>query len=289
MIRTFFHSPYIRILRPLHWVKNLIIFAPLFFARYMFDMTKIEAVALAFVTFSCAASIVYIVNDMCDEEKDRAHPKKKERPIASGAISRRVAILLASMLACLTLFIALWYVPAVLPVLGAYVALNLLYSFWLKQVIIADVLCVAMFYILRILAGGAAAGVVVSGWIVLCALFLALLITLGKRRAEFLLANRRAVLEQYSLAFLDQLILISASLTIVSYALYSVLVQKSALAVYSVLFVLLGLFRFLYVVQSSDKAEFPERLMFSDKYLLWSIVLWGAFMLVIFYHTTAVL
>lgn len=287
MIENFFNNRkiglYIKMLRPQQWIKNLFIFVPIFFVKQILAAEKLIPAVWALVVFCLAASAMYIINDTLDKETDSAHPQKQRRPIASGQIS--VADALVSL--CLLIVVAsvILYVctPSIWPVMLVYVVLNLAYSFYLKKVVIFDLIVVSVFYLLRILAGGLATNTYISHWLVLCVVFATLFMVIGKRMSEFEHLNKREVLHSYNLDILEHLLTISAGLTIVCYGLYSILGSTSPWAVYSTLFVILGVFRYLYIIHTSPQAEFPEKLVFTDRVILGSVVSWMIYMYLILY------
>lgn len=274
---------YLRLMRPVQWVKNIIVFTPIFFAAAVFEWSDLWEALVVFVAFCAAASTVYIINDIADRDQDRQHPKKKLRPIPSGHVSMRGASVLALVLLVLTAA-ALSFVPAAAPVIISYVLLSIAYSFYLKHIAILDIVCVAFFYVMRVLAGGLATATYISPWIILCVLFGALVIVIGKRRAEFAHAARRAVLEGYTKQSLDYLLAISATLAVVSYALYSAIGSHSPLAIYSTIFVIIAIFRVVNTIYAdSAEAEFPERLLFQDTVALTAGAAWALYMFAILY------
>jgi len=270
-------------MRPQQWIKNLFIFVPIFFAKEIFIPDKLITTALAFLAFCAVASAMYIINDIADIQQDSDHPQKKSRPLASGAIKIWQALLLCAVLIAAAILIAGFWLPQILGILGLYAVLNLLYSLWLKHVVIFDILLISGFYLIRVITGGLALDIPISRWLILCAIFVSLFIIIGKRRAEFRQANQREVLKNYSSELLEYLTVISATLTIVAYGLYSVIGTTSPLAVYSIFFVLLGIFRYLYMIYTSAEAEFPEKIIFTDKIILGSLVGWVVYMYFVFY------
>jgi len=275
--------PYIELARPLQWAKNLLVFTPIFFANQVFDLKILGGGMLAYVTFSLAASAVYVMNDLSDAEHDRLHPRKRFRPIARGDVHETRAVLFIVMLLS-AIIISLAFVPALVPVVIAYIGLNALYSFKLKHVAVVDVLLVSMFYVLRVVAGGVATGLPLTPWIVLCVLFGALFIIIGKRRAEANYTTRRFVLDTYSKEALDAMLNVTAGLSIISYGLYSILGHNSPYLVYSTIFVAFVFFRMLnHIYLRPDDAEAPERLVFKDRWILASFVLWVVYVFWIFY------
>lgn len=274
-------------LRPYQWVKNLLVFAPLVFARRLGAAESLLQACLAFVSFSLVASGIYILNDLHDLENDRRHPKKRSRPIASGRLPRSAA--LAALLACtlVGLGLAAWRGFLLLPL--AYWCVNLLYSWRLKHVVILDAMCIAAGFLLRVYAGGVAIGVPVSGWLTLCTFFVALLLAFCKRRAELVLlgersAGHRRALEDYSPGFLDQMIAPLGALTVLAYAAYTTSPEaarnfgpeRAHLLVFTVPFVVYGIFRYLFLVHMRGEGGDPTRLLLRDVPTLVNIALWFA-------------
>ncbi|MEN9649281.1 MAG: hypothetical protein RL094_248 [Candidatus Parcubacteria bacterium] len=273
----------LRLLRPTSWIKNFFIFVPLFFAREFLFIQKLESVIVAFICFSLTASCVYILNDIADREQDKLHDKKKFRPIASGAVSVRRALQVFAVLLITTIALTHYVVPAITYYLAAYFLLNIAYSFYLKHIATIDILLISGFFLIRILIGGEAAGVHISLWLLLCTIFISLFLIVGKRIAEFNGKSKRAVLNVYTSEFLTALLIIAATLSIISYSLYSVLVLNSYIAVYSIFFVLLGVLRYVFIVFTSAKSEYPERAVVSDPIVLVATLGWIIFMCMIFY------
>ncbi|MCX6784804.1 MAG: UbiA prenyltransferase family protein, partial [Candidatus Komeilibacteria bacterium] len=285
LVDDFFYqlSLYLTLMRPWQWIKNLFIFAPLFFARDVFDLNKLAASIWAFVVFCLTASAVYLINDLADKKTDAEHPKKKFRPVAAGLVSAPAAGVLSGLLLMVAAWLIVVKVPTISGLMLIYLVFNLLYSFYLKKVAIFDLLLVSSFYLLRILAGGWAGDIFISRWLVLCVIFFSLFIVIGKRRAELAHLNQREVLRYYNLNFLDQLLTMSAGLTVVAYGIYSVLGVQSSLAVYSTLFVILGIFRYLFIIHTSGDAEYPEKLALKDTMIFGSVAAWLIFMYIIYY------
>ncbi len=282
---------YVALLRPWQWVKNLLVLAPIFFAGLFFNLEIVFTGFLAAAIFCVASSAVYVLNDMVDVAYDRCHQTKKSRPLASGRVTLGEGKFIFATLLLLCA-IGLWWIPALTPVIVAYLILNGLYSLGIKRVAIVDLVFVAFFYVLRILAGGLATSIYVSPWIVLCVLFGSLFIIVGKRRAEFCAdqkvdqkkEHRRAVLEQYSGQALDLIFGVSAGLAVITYGIWTVLEHNSPYLVYSTLFVMLALFRLLNTSYMQElEAESPEKLVFTDVWVLGSFVAWGAYVFFVFY------
>lgn len=274
---------YFVLMRPQQWIKNLLVFAPLFFADALFSPVAVEASIVAFVAFCVAASGVYVLNDLFDREQDRAHPTKRHRPLAAGRVSARGAYCLIAALALLEAFLLIFH-PALTIVVVLYILLNGSYTAWLKHIAILDILCVASFYVLRIVGGGAATGIPLSPWILFCTFFAALFIVVGKRRAEFRHESRRKVLEEYSKETLDFMLAGTAALAIISYGLYSILGHDSSLLIYSTVFVVLAFFRVLNRIYTHpEQAEAPETLLYRDPVVLAAFLAWALYVFFVFY------
>lgn len=277
--------PLIKSLRPAQWAKNSFVLAPLVFARKLADPAAVEHGLLALVAFCLASSAVYLGNDLRDRDEDRKHPLKKDRPLASGALGAPAAV--AALVALLVAAAALAYrLGAEFSwILGAYLLLNVLYTGWFKRMVILDVMSIALGFVLRVEAGARAVPVVVSSWLLLCTIFVALFLAFSKRRHEITLlqesaSEQRKVLDQYSPAFLDQMINVVTASTVVSYALYAVspeTVEKyhSEHLVYTVPLVLFGIFRYLYLMYQLADRRSPTDAILRDPPFLINIALWG--------------
>lgn len=272
-----------RVMRPLQQAKNILIFAPLFFAHMAFTADAFFSALWAVLAFSFIAGSVYTLNDVFDIEHDRKHPRKRTRPLASGIISVRVGIFLAALYAILGFGFAAAFVQEVLVLLAAYMVLNMLYSHTLKHIPVLDILMVSVFYLIRILVGGIAIGVAVSPLLIFTTIFLSLLLITGKRLCEVRGARIRRVAKLYSETFLTTLLSIAATGTLLSYGLYAVFNVEAKVMVYTVLPVMLGIFRYLYVLNMNDHAEFPEILMLKDRIIQVSVVSWFVILLSVFY------
>ena len=281
-------------LRPQQWIKNLIVFAPLVFSLNAGHPDMLLEATAAFVVFCLAGSGVYVLNDIVDREQDRRHPVKCRRPVASGVLSVPAAGRLASVLLATALLLAVWDGPAVAVATAVYVANNLLYSLRLKHVVILDVGSIAFGFVIRVLAGTAAIGVPASPWLIMCTILLACFLGFAKRRHEIVLleenhADHRAVLGDYSEQLLDQLIMISAACTVMSYALYTVS-EKAVTSfgttelIWTVPFVLYGLFRYLFLIHRRKSGGNPARVLLTDPPLMIDIVLWLAACCAIIYR-----
>ena len=254
-----------RLARPSHWIKNAFVLAGVFFAGDLDRMGILSLAAAAFAAFCLAASAVYCVNDALDVEEDRAHPRKRLRPIAAGEISTHSAYAFAAALAAAALAISLYAGPRLAVCLGAYAAVNILYSRLLKRMVLVDVFCLASGFIIRLLAGTWGIGVEPSQWFLLCTLNLSLFLGFSKRYAERIdgerpLEAKRAVLKSYSPEFLRILMGITLSATLITYGLYTtsartVEVHGSSRLVYTLPIAMFGLFRYLYLVMEKGYGE----------------------------------
>lgn len=275
--------PYLLLMRPRQWVKNALIFAPAFFAGALFTKATFIPSFFAFVAFCLLASSVYVLNDLIDCEEDKKHPKKCLRPLPAGKARKQHAFFLCIVLALVAAGVAT-LVPAVYPVLALYFILNIAYSLALKQVPIVDLGIVASFYLFRIIAGGAAAAVLLSPWIILATFFLALFLAAGKRRGEYQRSEKRKALEGYAKETLDALLVGSAVLAIASYGLWTVLAHPADYAVYSVVPVSIVVFLMLNrLFLSPERGEMPEILVFTDRWVFALTAFWALGMLGLFY------
>jgi 4-hydroxybenzoate polyprenyltransferase len=273
-------------LRPGQWVKNLFVFAAPVFGRALFRPGPALRTTAVFAVFCLLAGGLYLVNDVLDAEADRVHPRKAKRPIAAGRLRPRTAWIAAACLFLLGLAAAALLDPRVLLAGAAYVALQAAYSLALKRVVILDIFLVASGFVIRVAAGGFAAGVTPSSWLLVCTTLLALLLAVGKRRHELLTleesgGKHRSVLRDYSPALLDQMIAVVTAATVVAYALY-VIAEDTASRfgegrlLWTAPLVLYGIFRYLYLVYRKGEGGSPEEMIVRDVPFLVSIVLWGA-------------
>lgn len=272
-------KPLIQQLRPKQWTKNLLVFAAPLFAEKFLDPAAMAKAVIAFFCFSFAASTVYIFNDIMDVEKDRLHPQKSKRPIASGALDIKTAILAGVILLAASLVAAYWISPLFAGILIFYLLINTLYCTWLKHVVIIDVMMIALGFVLRGFSGAAAVEVGMTSWFILCTMLLALFLALSKRRHELESLNgdkekQRKVLEHYSLTFLDQLISIVISATIMTYSLYTANAGPNAYMMWTIPFVIYGIFRYLYLVHMKKDGGSPEKILLDDKHILSTVILY---------------
>lgn len=280
-------------MRPQQWTKNVIIYAALIFDGKLLQPDLFWRTTLIAFCFSLLSSSVYILNDLVDIENDRQHPSKSRRPLPSGQLSPRFALIAAAFLAVTSLAVALWTEPWAGAVLVLYLAQNIAYSFYLKNIVIIDVLVLSLGFLLRVVAGSLAVNVDrFSPWLYVCVFLLALFLGFGKRRHEITLLedearNHRAALEQYNLPLLDQLIGMVTTSTLVAYTLYS-FEATTALAgngrmLLSVPFVFYFLARYLYLIHVRKLGGAPDELLLKDRPLLINSVLWALSVMILIY------
>lgn len=285
--------PLVKSLRPAQWAKNLFVLAPAVFSSLLLQPEIPVRAAFALLAFCFASSAVYLVNDLRDREEDRKHPLKRFRPLAAGTLKIPVAVVAVVVLLGVAAAISVWLGRGFSAILAAYLLLNVLYTFWLKHMVILDVMSISLGFVLRVEAGAMAARVDVSRWLLLCTIFLALFLAFSKRRHEITLlagaaSGQRRVLDQYSPAFLDQMINVVTASAVVSYALYSVApetVQKynTRDLVYTIPMVLYGIFRYLYLMYQQPGERNPTEAILRDPPFLINMALWGAAVIWIVY------
>lgn len=266
-------------LRPRQWTKNLVVFAGIIFSGNIFNWPMQFKVWLTFIAFCAVVGAGYLVNDVIDRDKDRVHPVKRTRPIASGRLGAGTALAVALFLVAVFIGGGLLVDPLLSAYLAAYLVLQLAYSLALKRLVIVDVLAISAGFVIRAVAGAAVIHVIISPWLVVCAMLLALFLALAKRRAELVMmeeeaAYHRSNLEQYSIELVDQMTVVTAAATVVSYALYSFTAFDSSAMMITIPFVLYGIFRYLYLVHRHLRGASPEQVLISDIPMLVDVVLW---------------
>jgi 4-hydroxybenzoate polyprenyltransferase len=281
-------------LRPGQWTKNLLVFAPLIFAVRLFDVDAVARATAGFVIFCALSSVVYLVNDVMDREADRRHPRKRSRPIAAGDLSIATALSAGLVLAAVALaasFMLDWRFGAVA---AGYLALQTLYSGPLKHIVIIDVLTIAMGFVLRAVAGALVLDVVISHWLLVCTILLALFMALAKRRHELVLladgaAGHRPILDEYSAYLLDQMIAVVTASTLIAYIFYTISPETeqkfgTSWLGLTIPFPLYGIFRYLYLVHRREGGGSPSDMLLNDRPLLACVTLWVAAVVLIIYH-----
>ncbi len=268
-------------LRPRQWTKNLVLFAGVVFSGNALDLSMQAVVLTAFLCFCAGVSAGYLVNDIVDRDRDRLHPVKRQRPIAAGELGVGTAAVAAALLLVAALAAGWLVEPLIDAYLAAYLALQVAYTLVLKQLVIIDVLTIAAGFVIRAVAGAAVIHVVISPWLVACALLLALFLALAKRRAELVTMENEAAahrrnLDQYSIELVDQMTVVTAAATIVSYAIYTFTAYDSSAMMITIPFVLYGIFRYLYLVHRRLRGGAPEQVLLTDLPLLLDVLLWVA-------------
>lgn len=286
-------KPYLKLIRPHQWIKNGFVLVPAFFAGKVSLLITSPRLAISFVSFCLVASAVYIINDLFDAEKDRIHEVKRNRPLAVGSISKTAALLLMFVMAALGIGLALFVGVQFLYVIAGYIALQLLYSAVLKHISLIDISVIAMGFVLRVLAGGFAADVPVSKWLILMTFLLACCLALGKRRDDLLLdvEDKEAIrpsLSGYSLRFIDNCLIVLSGTTIVCYIMYTVseevITRLHSDHVYlTSVFVIIGLLRFLQIAMVEQKSGSPTLILLKDTMIQAMIGLWFIAFLIILY------
>ncbi|PIR43772.1 decaprenyl-phosphate phosphoribosyltransferase [candidate division WWE3 bacterium CG10_big_fil_rev_8_21_14_0_10_32_10] len=298
----------IREVRPRQWVKSGFVFAALVFGKKFFEIEPFIDTSIAFFVFSFAASFTYIINDISDLEKDKLHPVKCNRPIASGKLSVSTALKAAVVFLSLSLFLAVLVNDYLFYIVLIYIALQFAYTFYLKNYIIIDALAVSVGFILRVFAGGIAASVSISSWLILSVIGVSLLLAFGKRRGErTILSSKnmnldtRKTLKDYPDTLLNSMISTAAAYSIITYSLFTFQTSPDTKTpslfasflpytlaspkwmMLTIPVVIYGVARYLYVIYESKNAESPERALFEDKPLLYTLGIWGLMILFFYY------
>ena len=283
----------VRELRPKQWLKNGLIFFGLVYSLQLFNASLATRALLAFVVFCAISSAGYVFNDLRDIELDRRHPNKRLRPIAAGQLSIGMAAAIAAVLLVAGSALAAAIGLAFAGVCGAYIAVTLSYSLWWKNLVLIDIFCIAAGFVLRAIAGAVVIDVPISPWLYFCTLLGSLVIALGKRRSEMQDATAesfRPALEHYTTGFLDQLILLTATASVIAYSLYTFFAEntpRNHLIMLTIPVVLYGVFRYLFLVQVQGKGGNPEDLLLADKSLAASVVVFLAMSTAILYFQVA--
>jgi len=274
----------IKSLRPQQWSKNLFIFAALIFSHEAFTIPLLIKAVIAFFVFCSLSGSLYIFNDIRDLKEDRLHPLKSKRPLAAERITRVQAVTGFIIFSALGVLLALTLNLNFILIVLLFFVLQIAYSFWLKHIVILDVLIISIGFVMRVAAGAMAIKVDISPWLLICTLLLALFLALSKRRHELFLlkggaGEHRTVLTDYSAVLLDQMISVVTASTVIAYCLYTISEETVAKfgtreLIYTVPFVLYGIFRYLYLIHHKFKGGTPETLILKDKPLLATILLW---------------
>jgi len=272
-------------LRPRQWTKNVVVFAALVFSHRLFEPEFFFKTILAFFLFCFVSGSVYILNDLVDLEQDRKHPQKSKRPLASGKLNPSTAITFGIIIMIVSIITSYRLSVPFGIVATSYLILQIIYSFYLKHLVILDVFSVAAGFVLRVVAGAEVIQVPISSWLLICTILLSLFLAMSKRRHELILLeenaiHHRKILYEYSPYFLDQMISVVTSSTVVAYALYTMseeTVKKfhTDNLKYTIPFVIYGIFRYLYLIHQKNEGGSPERILLNDKPLIINILLYG--------------
>jgi 4-hydroxybenzoate polyprenyltransferase len=276
---------YLKLVRVPQWIKNFFVFVPLLFSQHLFDVDYFSTTLFAFVVFCLASSLIYVINDIIDTEADKAHTTKNNRPLPSGLISKRSALIVAIVLTAVIVILLPQFNKEFLYFVTAFVLLNVIYSFWFKHIVILDVFSIAAGFSIRVLAGAVVISVPISSWLILTTMFISLFLGVMKRHSELILvaenenAPSRKVLSQYSLNFADQMATVAAAGVIICYALYTVSERTvSAFGtenlIYTTPFVVYGIFRFMYLEYISNKGDNTTKIVFSDLQIILTVLIY---------------
>lgn len=274
----------VKTMRPKQWAKNVFVFAGIFFDGRVFDMNRLLKSFAAFVIFCLISGAIYLINDLADMERDRMHPVKRNRPLASGALAPIVAQVAAALIIGVGLPCSFLLGIEFGAIAVIYTAMMILYSFVLKNIVIIDVMVVAAGFVLRVMGGAAVVQVTrFSPWLYVCTTLLALFIAINRRRHEIVLLaenadSHRAILQEYSLAFLDEMTSLVTATALIAYSFYTFsapnLPANHAMML-TIPFVMYGIFRYLYLVRAKNLGGAPEDIVLGDRPLLITILLWG--------------
>lgn len=279
----------LELMRPKQWIKNFFVFAAIVFSGNFFNASVLKDNILTFILFCFTSSTIYILNDIVDIEKDRCHPDKRRRPLPSGRVSKKVAIILDVFIVTAIIYSSYTMLNIkILYVLAIYIFTNILYCFKLKNVVIIDVMVITLGFVLRVESGSIATGVQVSPWLFLCTILLSLFLGLNKRKSEIITlkdkrSSHRKILEEYSVHMIDKMLTIVTPSILMAYCLYTFSSTQSKTMIFTIPFVLYGIFRYEYLVDKDNVGGKPEAVFGKDVPFLINILLWMMSVLVIIY------
>jgi 4-hydroxybenzoate polyprenyltransferase len=266
--------------RPKQWTKNFLVFAAILFSIENATIDMVIKSIIGFFLFCFISGCVYILNDYADREADRKHPEKRYRPMASGSLNPQLALGFGIFLLLFSLFLGFYLNFLFGIILTIYFVINVAYSIRLKHVVIVDIMIIAAGFVLRAIGGGVVIGVPFTPWFLLCTLLLALFLAISKRRHElYLLQNNRGshrrVLEYYSADLLNQFNSIVTTATIITYSLFTFTSGRTVHLMWTIPFVIYGIFRYLYLIHMEQKGGKPEKVLFEDKHILITVILYA--------------
>ncbi|KOR26834.1 decaprenyl-phosphate phosphoribosyltransferase [Clostridium sp. L74] len=279
----------IALMRPKQWIKNFFVFAAIIFSGNLMNEGILKNNIITFILFCLTSSTIYILNDIVDIEKDRKHPEKKNRPLPSGRVSKSTAIIMNIVMLFIVLFCSYKFVDyKVMYIYLMYIVINILYCFKLKNVVILDVMVITFGFVLRVESGSLATKVSVSPWLFLCTILLSLFLALNKRKSEIITlkdksGSHRKILEEYSIELIDNMLTIVTPSILISYCLYTFSSVQSKRMMYTIPFVLYGIFRYQYLMTNHNLGGKPEAVFGKDKPFLVNMVLWVISVVVIIY------
>ena len=285
---------YLKLLRPKDWAKNLFLFIPFFFSGDLFNVQAYPGLIIGFICFCFVASSIYIINDYRDIEDDRRHPVKKDRPLASGAVSKNAALIIAVLLILLGFGLGYFFLKGKFVfILALYFTLNLGYSFGLKNIAILDIFILSIGFVLRIKAGGVIASIPITEWLNIMVFLLALFMSIGKRRDDVALKiasgqDMRKSVKGYNMEYLNVVLALVCAVIVVAYFMYTlspqvILRMGTYRLYYTCLFVLAGILRYLQIIFVKSEAGSPTSILYKDRFIQLTILLWIASFYIIIY------
>ncbi|CBZ04236.1 decaprenyl-phosphate phosphoribosyltransferase [Clostridium botulinum] len=279
----------IALMRPKQWIKNFFVFAAIIFSGNLTNEIILKNNIITFILFCLTSSTIYILNDIVDLEKDKKHPEKKNRPLPSGRVSKFTAIIMNIVILFTVLFCSYKFVDyKIMYIYLLYIVMNIFYCFKLKNVVILDVMVITFGFVLRMESGSLATKVSVSPWLFLCTILLSLFLALNKRKSEIITlkdnrGSHRKILEEYSVELIDNMLTIVTPSILISYCIYTFSSVQSKRMMYTIPFVLYGIFRYQYLMNNHNLGGKPEDIFGKDKPFLVNMVLWVISVVVIIY------
>ncbi|MEL5898718.1 decaprenyl-phosphate phosphoribosyltransferase [Clostridium sporogenes] len=279
----------IALMRPKQWIKNFFVFAAIIFSGNLINEGILKNNIITFVLFCLTSSTIYILNDIVDLEKDKRHPEKKNRPLPSGRVSKTTAIIMNIVILFTVLFCSYKFVDyKIMYIYLLYIVMNIFYCFKLKDVVILDVMVITFGFVLRVESGSLATKVSVSPWLFLCTILLSLFLALNKRKSEIITlkeksGSHRKILEEYSVELIDNMLTIVTPSILISYCIYTFSSVQSRRMMYTIPFVLYGIFRYQYLMAKGNLGGKPEDVFGKDKPFLINMVLWVISVVIIIY------
>ncbi len=279
----------IKLMRPKQWIKNFFVFAAIIFSGNFLNIDILKVNIYTFILFCLTSSSVYILNDIVDIEKDKCHPDKKHRPLPSGKISKRAAVVSDIIIIAFVGAMSWLYInPGIFIIFTVYFVVNVLYSFKLKNIVIIDAMIITFGFVLRVASGSLATKVEISPWLFLCTILLSLFLALNKRKSEIVMlqdncTSHRKILEEYSIDLIDKMLTIVNPSILMAYCLYTFSSSQSRTMMFTIPFVLYGIFRYEYLMDKKNIGSKPEDVFVKDLPFLINILLWILSVLIIIY------